>query len=212
MWHALKAELAYFRIWLVGAFGIALGITVMLYVLKWLFDDGEGVPVFVNNMFLLIATMVVAFVALGMRVEERRSLLLMAGPMTPTQAAGVLVLLPACLMAVGLVITAVMMGATALIAGRIDPEGARVTASLAGEFWAAAQLGPLAQESSAARRQGRNRAGLLGWILFAAIILALIGMMFLRGSIPGLLGHLTVIGAAMAAALMLYRGRTDFTR
>lgn len=212
MLHALKAELAYFRVWLIGAFSIAVGITVMLHFLKWLFDDAEGVPGFVTNMFLLIACMVVSFVAQGMRSEERRARLLMAGPMTPTQAAGVLVLLPACLMGVGVILTAVKVGITALIAGGIDSESAMVTASFTGQFWATAQVGPLAQEATAARRQHRNWAGLFGWLAFAGSILALIGLMWLRGAAAGLLGHLVVLGTVMAVTVALYRNRTDFTR
>jgi hypothetical protein len=212
MLHALKAELAYFRVWLVGAFGIAIGITVMLHGLKWLFDDTEGVPGFVTNMFLLIATMVVAFVAQGMRSEEKRARLLMAGAMTPAQAAGVLVLLPACLMGAGLLLTALKVGLTALVSGQFDPESVRVTASVGGQFWAAAQLGPLAQEATAARRQHRTTAGYAGWLLFSVTISALIGMMWIRGSIAGILGHLVIVLAVMATAAILYRGRTDFTR
>jgi hypothetical protein len=180
MWRALKAELVYFRVWLIGGLGMAVGISMLLYVLKWLFDDGEGVPGFIPNMFLLIAGMVVAFVAQGYRSEERRSLLLMAAPLTPRQVAGVLVLLPACL--------------------------------IGAQFWAAAQLGPLAQEATAARLQRRSRAGVIGWAVFAGAILLTSASWLFQGSFHGLLVSMITVGAAMGTTAKLYTDRTDFTR
>jgi hypothetical protein len=212
MLHALKAELQYFRIWLIGGLGIAAGITILMHVLKWIFNDQEGMPGFLPNMFLLIAVMVVAFVAQGTRTEEKRNRLLMAGSLTPRQIAGVTVLLPACLMGVGMLLTALKIGAASLLTGYFDLEEIRMTASLAGEFWAAAQFGPLACEATAARRQRRSLAGGVGWVVFFGGILVLAGSMALRGSIPGFLCQLLVLGASMAVALQLFAGRTDFTR
>ena len=212
MWHALRAELIYFRPWLLGGLGIAAGISVMMHVLKWLVDDGEGVPGFLTNMFLFIGGMVVAFIAQSYRSEERRSRLLLAGPLTPRQLAGVLVLLPACLVGIGVLLTALKIGVESLLTGTFDLADMRMTASFAGEFWAYAQVGPLTQESSAARRQGRGRAAAFGWAVFVIVILVLAASMLFRGSVQGNLGPLMAAVAAMAVAAALYEGRTDFTR
>jgi hypothetical protein len=212
MWHALKAELAYFRIWLVGGIGIAIGITLFMHGIKWYLNDTESVPGFVTNMFLLIAGMVVAFVAQGYRSEEHRNYLLMAGPLTPRQLAGVLVLLPACLMGLGLLFTAIKMGLEAMLTGRFNPEDVRMTGSFAGQFWAAAQLGPLAQEATAARREQRNRASAIGWAAFVGTILLLAVSWLFSGATFGLIGPMLAVVVAMVAAFTLYEGRTDFTR
>jgi len=98
MWHALRAELAYLRVYLLSAFAIALGVAVMVDGLIVLTDDnGEqgyvlaGLP----GLFMIISAMVVGFIGQGLRSEERRMRLLLAGPLTPRQLAGVMVLLPA---------------------------------------------------------------------------------------------------------------------
>jgi hypothetical protein len=212
MWRALRAELAYFRPWLLGGLGIAAGISVLMHVLKWLVNDGEGVPGFLTNMFLFIGGMVVAFIAQSYRSEERRARLLLAGPLTPRQLAGVLVLLPACLVGIGVILTALKIGLVALFTGTLNLADLRMTASFAGEFWAYAQLGPLAQESSAARRQGRGQAATAGWALFSVAVLVLAASMIFRGSIQGFVGQLMVLVAAMTVAFALYQRRTDFTR
>ncbi len=212
MFHALKAELLYFRVWLIGALGIAVGITVMMQVLKWILNDQYAAPGFLTNMFVLIAVMVVAFIAQGTRSEEKRTRLLMAGSLTPGQIAGVTVLLPVCLMGVGMLLTALKIGLATLLTGHLDFEEVRITASFAGEFWASAQFGPLASEATAARRQRRSVAGGIGWAVFVGGILVLAGSMMFRGSIPGLLCLLTVLGASMVVAVWLFKGRTDFTR
>jgi len=41
MWHALRAELAYFRPWLLGGLGIAAGVSLMMLVIKFFVDDAE---------------------------------------------------------------------------------------------------------------------------------------------------------------------------
>lgn len=212
MWHALKAELAYFRIWLLGGIGIAIGITLFMHGIKWFLKDTDSVPGFVTNMFLLIAGMVVAFVAQGYRSEERRNYLLMAGPLTPRQLAGILVLLPAFLMGLGVLFSALKIGLETLLTGRFDPESVRMTGTFAGQFWAAAQLGPLAQEATEARRERRNPAGMIGWAVFVGTILLLAVSWLFSGATFGFLGPMIAVGIAMAATVPLYEGRTDFTR
>ena len=212
MWYALKAELVYFRVWLLGGLGIAGGVSGLMLVLKFLVDDAEGIPGFLTGMFLFIAGMVVSFIVQSYRWEERRTRLLLAGTLTPRQLAGVMVILPVCFMSVGALAGVVMIGLTALISGNLDPVDLRMTAVFGVEFWAYAQMGPLVQEATAARRQGRGRAAIAGWAVFAVAVLLLAVGMFFRHLIQANLGQMTAIVMAMVVAAKLYTGRTDYTR
>jgi drug/metabolite transporter (DMT)-like permease len=212
MWHALRAELVYFRMWLLGALGIAAGVSVMMLVIKWFVDDAEGIPGFLTSMFLFIAGMVVSIIVQSYRWEERRTRLLLAGTLTPRQLAGVLVILPACFMSVGALAAVIMIGLTALITGNLDHTDLRMTAVFGLEFWAYAQMGPLVQEAAAARRQGRGRAAIVGWMVFAGAILLLAMGMFFRHLIQANLGQMLAIVMTMVVAAAIYQGRTDFTR
>ena len=189
MWRALKAELAYFWIWLVGGLGIAAFVVVLLSVLVRFFEEGDVPPSFVIAMFPIIAGMVVSFVAQGYRVEERRTRMLLAGPLTPGQLAGVTVLLPVIFVALGVLAAVPMTALATLITGKLEASDLRVVAGFAGQFWAYAQLGPLAQESTAARRQQRS----------AAIEVHRVGAAMHRGvHIIGCLVHLGHTGTADA--------------
>jgi hypothetical protein len=88
----------------------------------------------------------------------------------------------------------------------------RMVAGFAGQFWAYAQLGPLAQESSAARRQKRSSATIIGWAVFVAVILVLAACQFFMHSLYGHIGVATAAFAALVVAALLYQRRTDFTR
>ena len=212
MWHALKAELVYFRVWLIGGLGIGAGVSLMMYALKWFVDDAEGIPGFLTSIFLLIAGMVVSFIVQSYRWEERRTRLLLAGPLTPRQLAWMSVLLPACLMFVGAMASALMIGLTALISGYLDLADLHMTAVFGVEFWAYAQMGPLVQEATAARRQGRSRSAIAGWAVFAVAVLLLAAGMFFRHLIQANLGQMMAIAMSMVVAVKLYTARTDFTR
>jgi hypothetical protein len=212
MWHALRAELIYFRVWLLGGLGIAAGVSVLMLVIKWFVDDAEGIPGFLTSMFLFIAGMVVSFIVQSYRWEERRTRLLLAGTLTPRQLAGVMVILPVCFMSVGALAGVIMIGLTALITGNLDHTDLRMTAVFGLEFWAYAQMGPLVQEAAAARRQGRGRAAIVGWTVFAGAVLLLAVGMFFRHLILANLGQLMAIVMAMVVAAAIYQGRTDFTR
>ncbi len=212
MWRALKAELIYFLPWLLGGLGIAAFVVVLLSVLVRFLEEGDGPPMFVVTMFPFIAGMVVAFVAQGYRAEERRARMLLAGPLTPRQLAGVTVLLPACFIALGALAAAPMIWLATLITGKFQPSDLRIAAGFAGQFWAYAQLGPLAQESTAARRQRRTGAALTGWGVFGIVILILAASQFVMHVIYGHLGVAAAIVTAMAVAAALFVGRTDFTR
>ena len=212
MWHALRAELVYFRVWLLGGLGIAAGVSVLMLMIKWFVDDAEGIPGFLTSMFLFIARKVVSFIAQSYRWEERRTRLLLAGALTPRQLAGVLVILPVCFMSAGALAGVIMIGLTALITGNLDPTDLRMTAVFGLEFWAYAQMGPLVQEAAAARRQGRGRAAIVGWTVFAGAVLLLAVGMFFRHLIQANLGQMLAIVMAMVVAAAIYQGRNDFTR
>jgi hypothetical protein len=212
MWRALKAELVYFLPWLLGGLGIAAFVVVVLSVLVRFLEEGDGPPMFVVTMFPFIAGMVVAFVAQGYRSEERRARMLLAGPLTPWQLAGVTVLLPVCFIALGALAAAPMIWLATLITGKFQPSDLRIAAGFAGQFWAYAQLGPLAQESTAARRQRRSAAAITGWGVFVIAILVLAASQFVMHLMIGRLGVVAAIIAAIVAATILYVGRNDFTR
>jgi hypothetical protein len=213
MWHALRAELVYFRPWMLGGLGIAFGVAILLTVLTRVFGDGST-PRFLIAMFPIIAGMVVAFIAQSYRVEERRVRLLFAGPLTPTQLAMVMILLPPCLVAVGAFAGALLIWLDALIFGRPDFSVMATAAGFGGQFLAYAQLGPLAQEASAAHRQRRTRASWIGWLIFAAAIPVTAVFYFSQETVVlfGHFWHLVAVGMIMVATVVLYRGRTDFTR
>jgi len=215
MWHALRAELAYSRPWLLGGLGIAAGVVVFISVVFQLVGD-DGPPSFVaaglRGFFLIIAGMVVGFIVQGYRSEERRARLLLAGPLTPLHLAGVTVLLPAILFGIGVLAAGLVIGAESLVTGKLELETLRMVSGVAGMFFAMGQMGPLAQESTAARRQRRPWAAIAGWAAFVMAILLLSVLQLILGSIHGTLGQLVVALMAMAASVWLYVGRTDFTR
>jgi len=212
MWHALRAELAYFRPWLLGGLGIAAGVVMILSVLMRFLDEADGPPIFVVAIFPIIAGMVVSFIAQSYRIEERRARLLLSGPLTPRQLAAVTVLLPACFVGLSAIAVPLMIGLAALVAGKLEPVTLRIVGGFVVQFWAYAQLGPLAQESTAARRQRRGRAAIVGWAVFVSVILVLSASQFFLQSIQGHLWQAVAVVAAMGVAAALYQGRTDFTR
>jgi len=214
MWHALRTELVYSRPWLLGGLGIATFVSTLLIVLTVFVNDSDGVPGFVVGMFPVIAGMVVAFIAQGYRSEERRARLLLAGPMTPRQLAALMVLLPAFLVGLGALYGGLLVAVAVLIAGAGALEGATVPSLgvFSVQFWAYAQMGPLAQEASAAHRQKRGTAAIIGWAVFVGVILLLVASQFLFGSTYGSVVLVAVIATTMVLAAVLYAGRTDFTR
>jgi hypothetical protein len=211
MWRALKAELFYFWPWLLGGLGIAAFVSVVLSLLVRFLEKGEGPPIFVVAIFPIIAGMVVSFIAHSYRVEERRSRMLLAGPLTPRQLAAVTVLLPVCFVALGAIAVVPMIGLAKLIAGKVGSSNIPEIVGFAGQFWAYAQLGPLAHESVAARRQRRTTAAFAGWAVFVAAILVLAASQFFMHTIRGHLGTVIPALVAMVVAAVLYRRRNDFT-
>jgi hypothetical protein len=115
-------------------------------------------------------------------------------------------------MGLALLLSALKIGLETLLVGRFDPESLRMTGTFAGQFWAAAQLGPLAQEATEARRERRNRAGAIGWAVFVGTILLLAVSWLFSGATFGFLGPMIAVVVAMCAAVPLFEGRTDFTR
>ncbi len=212
MWYALRTELAYFRPWLVGGLGIAAFVVVLLSVITRVLGEGDGPPVFVAAMMPIIAGMVVSFIAQSYRAEERRARMLLAGTLTPRQLAGITVTLPLCFVGLATLAAVPMIWLAELISGTVEPANPMVVAGFAGQFLAFAQLGPVAQEASAARRQGRRGAALAGWTVFIAAILVLAVAQVFQHSTVAFSGVAMAVLAAMWIAATLYQGRTDFTR
>lgn len=222
MWHALRAELAYFRPWLLGGLGMAAGVVVLVSVI--FFAVGAGGPpshaaAGIRGMFLIMAPMVVCFIAQAYRSEERRARLLLAGPLTPRQIAGAMVLLPAVLFGIGVVATGLVMGAEALATGRLEIASLQLVGYVGGLMFMMTQMGLLAQEAVAARGQRRLRAAAAGWAGFAGAVLLFaalsVAAFVFQGPLTWIslhLGNLVVAATAMVASVALYAGRTDFTR
>ena len=220
MWHALRAELAYSRPWLLGGLGLAAGVVIIVSVVFLAVGD-DGPPSHaaagIRGMFLIMAPMVVGFIAQAYRSEERRARLLLAGPLTPRQIAGAAVLLPVILFGIGVLGAGLVIGAGSLVTGKLELETLNIVGFVGGQMFAYVQMGLLAQEATAARGQRRLRAAAAGWagfvlavLLLAALYLAL-AQEFLSW-IHLILGHLIVAVAAMVASVALYAGRNDFTR
>lgn len=212
MWHALRAELAYFRPWLLGGLGIAAGVVILLSVLLRLFGEGEDIPSFLPGMFPVLAGMVVSFIAQSYRFEERRFRMLMAAPLSPRQLAGVMVLLPGVLVLLGALAAVPMLGLAAVMGTQVEFSSARMLGVLAGQFFVMAQMGPLIQEAVVAQKQGRGRAAIAAWVGLMVSLPVLFSFYWLEGypaiHVPA---HLAVAAVIMVASVTLYQNRTDFT-
>lgn len=216
MWRALRIEFAYFRPFLLTAWGIAAGIAVLVNTLTWFStsDDHPGsvLTAGLPGIFFVIAAMIVGFIAQGTRSEERRIRLLLAGPLTPRQLGGVLVLLPAGLVALGAGLGGVAVVVVGLVTGEFKPVPGLMVGGVAAQMLAVVQMGPLAQEATAARRQRRSRAANGGWAGFVVALLLLAGIQGIGPEALGMAAHVGVALGAMALSWTLFAARTDFTR
>jgi hypothetical protein len=213
MWHALRAELAYFRPWLLWGFAIAAGIAVLLHVLLHFFGEGETVPSFLPGMFPILAGMVVSFVAQSYRFEERRVRLLLKGPLTPRQLGQVMVLLPVFLVGAGTVVAALVIFLGDLASANPDARALRLLGVLTGQFLVYALLGTAIQEAVTAQLQGRRRSAVVAWIGILLTVPAITTFYWLE-SRPALYlaGYALVAAMIMIGVVKLYEGRNDFTR
>lgn len=222
MWQALRAELAYYRSYLLGAFAIALAVVALVSTIFYLVGE-EGPPSHaaagIRGMFLIMAPLIVGFVALGVRPEERRERLLLAAPLTPRQIAGAAVLMSLFLLALGALAAGLAVVAGYLITGRFELESLHIIGYVGGIMFAILHTIPLVQEAIAAHGQGRRRAATAGW---AGLALAVV--LFALPAVSGAVvqgphawarmhvGNLLVALTAMLVAVALYTRRTDFTR
>jgi hypothetical protein len=222
MWHALKAELDYFRPWLAGAFGLAIGVTTLVSGIFWAVGE-EGPPSHaaagIRGMFLVMAPVILGFVIQAMRNEERRTRLLMTTPMTPRDLAWITVLIPSLLFVVGIAGAALMLALERLLTGSLVLESVHIVGFVGGMVFMGTMIGLLIQEAVAAHQQGRARAALAGWgvLAFSVLILAAIQTVSIVFQSPATwpmmhVGNLVAAVAAMAATVKISSARTDFTR
>lgn len=222
MGHALKAELDYFRAWLLGGFGIAAGVAILVTVIFWLVGE-EGPPSHaaagIRAMFLVMAPLQVGFIAQTFYREERRARLLLAGPLAPRQLAALMVLLPVCFAVLGVVAGGLALGVDALVTGRLQVEAVNMAGFVGGLVFAMLMIALLIQELTAAQRQRRRRSAVAGWAALGVAVIVLGALwaagLVLQGSWTWTslhLGNLVVAAASAAAAVELYARRTDFTR
>jgi hypothetical protein len=213
MWHALKAELAYFRPWMLWGFALAAGIVVLLHVLLHLFGEGETVPPFLPAMFPILAGMVVSFVAQSYRFEERRVRLLLKGSLTPRQLGQVIVLLPICLVGAGILVATLVVILGNLASANPDAPTFRTLGVLGGQFLVYALLGTLIQEAVTAQLQDRRRSAVATWIGIVVTV-PIITTFYWLESRPALYiaSYALVAAMIMIGTVKLYEGRKDFTR
>lgn len=222
MWHALRAELAYFRPWLLGGLGLAAGISTVVTVV-FSFVGEEGPPGFVaasiRAMYPMMAPLIVGFVIQSYRSQERRARLLLAGPLTPGELAGVAVLLPVVLLAIAVLAAGLVILGGALVTGELAAETLHIVGYVGGLNFMLLMMGLLGQEAMAARRQRRRRDSLAGWTVFATAALALTAVTLIASLRQGPwtwpsfhVANLVVAVVTMAASVVLYVRRTDFTR
>ncbi len=222
MWHVLKAELAYVRPWLVGALGIATAVGILITLIFAFATDDSTDPWVaggLRGMFLLVAPLVVSFIMQGYRGQERRLRLLMAGPLTPRQVAWVSALLPLLLLAVGVALAGTLILVESALRGAFDLQAVHLAAMIGGVMFATGQMVGLAQESAAARQQGRRAAARLGWTVFVLAVLAYMGSQAVsivtQTSQTWPVLHATnaaIAVVAMGLSMLLFERRTDFTR
>ncbi len=220
MLHALRAELAYSRPYLLGGLGLAVGVVIIISVV--FSAVGENGPpshaaAGIRGMFLIMAPLIVGFIAQAYRVEERRTRLLLAGHLTPRQIAGVTVLLPTLLFGIGILAAGLMITVGFLVTGRFELESVNIIGFVGGQIFAYTQLGLLAQEATAAHRQRRPRATAAAWLAFvtSVLLLAVLYSALVREVLAWnhlILAHLVIVIFAMVASVALYANRTDFTR
>jgi len=222
MWNALRTEIAYNRPWLLGGLGLAVGVVIIVSVVFFAVGE-EGPPSHaaagIRGMFLFMAPLIVGFIIQTYRSEERRARLLLAGPLTPRQLAGVNVLLPIFLFGIGVLASGLMLGIEFLVTGNLALESLHIVGYVGGLIFMGLMIGLVAIEATAAHRQRRLRAATAGWagLVVGVLLLAALtsAVVFIQGpwSWPVLhLGNLIVAVTAMVITVRLYSGRTDFTR
>jgi hypothetical protein len=216
----LRAEIAYFRDWIVGALGIALLVVAMLTVVFATSPDSDAPPhavAGIRGMFFFMAPMIVAFIIQSYRSEEHRNRLFLVGDVTPTNVATTQALVPIALFAIGLVFGGSMITAESLLTGRFEPEGLRIAVFVGVMMLMMAQLSLLIEETSAAGGQGRRAARWVGWgiLSLSGLVFASLTALSILGRVGWLelnLGNLAIALVAPAATIALFSGRHDFTR
>lgn len=222
MWRTLKAELEYCRTWVAGGLAVALGVVILVSaIFAAVGDDGPPAEsaAGIRAMFLVMAPLLVGFIVQAYRAEERRGRLLLAAPLTPRQVAGAMVLLPVVLLSVGVLAGALALGVESALTGHPIGDALNLAGYVGGLLFMMLMVGLLVQEATAAHRQGRRRAAWTAWAAFGlgvALLAALstAALVFQSPlSWPSLhLGNFVAAAAAGAASVVLYAGRTDFTR
>lgn len=222
MWQAIRAELAYFRPWLIGGYGIAAGVIVIVSLVFYAVGE-DGPPAHaaagIRGMFMIMAPLILGFVIQALRLEERRTRLLLAGPLTPRQLAGINALLPLILLGVGVSGAGLMIGIEALLTGRLETEALHIVGYVGGMIFVGLMVSQLTQDTAVAYRERRRKAAVISWAGFAVALLILVALTTVAVMFQGPLswpimhlGNAIAAAAGMAASVALYSGRADFTR
>ena len=215
MWQLLRAELAYYRRVLLTAWSIALAVAVCLTLLVGVLgdkDEDESLLIllgFLPGLFLMVASMISAFIAVGGTSEEKRLYLHMMLPVPVRRVAATVVLLPEILVLIGIAVFEAWFVTAALIAGQ-PPTGS---------WWRPLQIGSLLMivvqfptlfTSLDAAQRDRGR-----WIPWLVMVAAIVGMFLIQSMEIAWLE--TLLALALAAGMVLINlplvaSRRDFTK
>ncbi len=220
MWQALRAEFAYLRPWLLGGLGIAFAVMALVSVI---FATLGGPPAFaasaIRAMYPLGACMIVAFIVQAYHKDERRALLLLAGPVTPRQLATISVLIPLALGVCGMLAATLTLSIDAAITGSAAFERLHLVGYLGGQLILYNLIGLLIHEAVVSARQRRRAAAVAGWTTLIAGALLVTLLTIAASSRQGPLSwpilhaaNLFVAAVAIVVTVRLYTGRSDFTR
>lgn len=213
MWHALRAELAYARPWMLGALGIASAVCLFVSIV-FVLGGGPDQPIAagLRGFFFVLSGMVVGYIVAGYRGEERRTRLLMAGPLSPKQLAWLNPTLTLLLFAIGVGAAGVLVAVEALIMQGLHAETWHFLNGQVATLLAVVQLGPLAHAAILARRERRQTSSVVGWSCFLVLVFVLALSQLRLGTA---ISSATLVAVALIAyfvSVALYMGRTDFTK
>ncbi len=209
MWPLLRAELTYTRVFLVAAWAIAAGVA--LFVNLMVFLGGKAEPFVIGvlpGLFIVVASMVAAFIAQGSRAEEHRLRLYLQTPHPPLEVALAMVAVPVVFTAAGAAVGLVTVLVTDLVLGPLARVTPQIPATVALHLLAVNLLGLLAAEASTAWTQRRRGRATTAWLVFI-VCLPFVGIVHVRESFSlmptAATASVVLLAGAMTVAMFVRR-------
>lgn len=215
MWQLLRAELAYYRRVLLTAWSIALAVAVCLTLLVGVLgdkDEDESLLIllgFLPGLFIMVASMVSAFIAVGGTSEEKRLYLHITLPVPIKRVAAATVLLPEILVLIGIIVFQAWFATAGLLTGQ-PPTGS---------WWRPLQIGSLlmivvqfpALFTSLDATQ-RDRGRWIPWLVMVAVIAGMFLIQSMEAPALETLLALTLAAVMVLINIPLVATRRDFTK